>query len=88
MTRPQRPFIIDEMSGLGEQEGAGKVGAQDVVEVGELHAQGEAVLGDAGVVDQDLDLAEVGEHGLRAGLDGLLAGDVECVGAGGAAGGR
>ena len=72
---------------LGEQEGAGEVGAEDVIEVGELHAEGESVFGDAGVVDEDVDGAEVGEDLFGGGLDGVFAGDVECVGAGGSAGG-
>ena len=74
-------------AGLGEEKGAGEIGGEDVVPVVALHAQGEDVAGDAGVVDEDFDAAEVFDDGLGAGFDGLFAGDVEGKRVGGAADG-
>ena len=65
----------------------GQIGLQDGVPVGALHAHDELVAGDAGVVDQDVDLAELGDGGLDGGFDLLFVGDVERKGGGLAAGG-
>ena len=73
-------------AGLGYEEGAGEVGGEDVVPVFALHAEGKGVAGDAGVVDEDIDAAEVGDDGAGAVLDGVFAGDIERVGAGASAG--
>ena len=77
MTRPQRFLQHGPEKRLGEQKRAGEVGREHVVPVGALHAHHEAVAGDAGVVDEDLDFAEAIEDGLGAGLDGVFAGHVE-----------
>jgi len=50
-----------------------------------LHAQGEYVASDAGVVDQDLKLAEVGEDSFSAGFDGVFVRDIQREGLGSAA---
>ena len=64
-----------------------QIGLQDGVPVGALHAHDELIAGDAGVVDQDIDLAELGDGGLDGGLDLLFVGDIESEGRGFAAGG-
>jgi len=64
-------------NGLGQQECTGQVGAQHVVPVGPFHAQHQAVTRDAGVIDQDLDLAELFEDRFCPGLDRILAGHIE-----------
>jgi hypothetical protein len=55
--------------GLHGEERAAEVGLQDDVPVFGLHAQGETVLGDSGVVDQNANGAEIfcglGEGGLN-----------------------
>jgi hypothetical protein len=55
----------------------GQVGAQHIVPVRALHRHHQPVAGDAGVVHQDLDLAEALEHRFGAGLDRLLAGYIQ-----------
>ena len=60
---------------------------EDGVPVGALHAHDELVAGDAGVVDQDVDFAELGDDGFDRGFDLLFVGDVESEGGGLAAGG-
>ena len=87
MMRPQRAFIMAEMQAWVSRKAPVRLVREDVVPVAGASCAGEAVLGDAGVVDQDVDGAEVGEDGFGAGLDGVFAGDVEGEGFGGAAGG-
>src|SRR5882757_7714240 len=61
---------------------AGEIGADDGVPVVGLHAHGQAVAGDGGVVDQDVDLAEFFEDGFEPGLDLVDVGDVHFDGEG------
>src|SRR5208283_4767507 len=61
---------------LDEQERASQVGVEDFVPVGALHAHDQLIAGDAGIVDQDVDLAELREGGLHFGLDLLFVADV------------
>ncbi len=65
---------------LAAQVRAGQIGGQDLVPVGALHAQGELVAGDAGVIDQNVDFAEAGDGGLDAGLDLLFTGHIDLEG--------
>ena len=59
--------------GLGHQEGAGEVGGEHVVPVFALHAQGEGVARDACIIDEDFNLAELGDHSLgEAWMDSSL----------------
>src|SRR5579863_2338724 len=78
------PAVFDHGTeqGLGEQEYASEVGREDVVPVGALHADGEIVAGDAGVVDEDFDFGEAVEDGFGSGLDGVFAGEIEGEGGG------
>src|SRR3954462_10448277 len=62
---------------FAEREGAGQVGAQHPLPVVEGHASEQVVGGDAGVVDQDVDLPEVGWQALQPLAEGLGLGDVE-----------
>ena len=73
------PAVLDHLpqQGLGQQKRPGEVDGQHQVPVGALHAHHQRVAGDAGVVDQDLDLAEALEDGFGPGLDGFLVGDIE-----------
>jgi hypothetical protein len=73
--------------GLAHQEGPGEIGGEDVIPVLALHAHGEDIAGDTGVVDEDADGAEGGKDGPGALLNGIFAGDVEGEGLGGAPGG-
>ena len=77
--RPQRVFTIDPMHGLRHEEDAGEIGGGGRrPSHGELHAQGEDVAGDAGVVDQDVDQCRSGRgSALAQELDGVFAGEVE-----------
>ena len=83
------PAVFDHLGhdGLSHEEGSGEIGREDVVPVFALHAHGEDVAGDSGVVDEDVDGTEVGEGGFGAVADGLFAGDVEgegvCASSGG-----
>ncbi len=83
------PPVFDHLrhDGLSHEEGSGEVGGEDVVPVFALHAHGEDVAGDSGVVDEDVDGTEVGEGGFGAVADGFFAGDVEGEGVSGSAGG-
>ena len=73
------PAILDHLGhdGLGEEKGSGEIGGQDIVPVLALHAEGEDVTGNTGVVDEDVNTAEVGNDRLGALFDGIFAGDVE-----------
>src|SRR5277367_6431127 len=53
---------------LNAEMRAGEVGAQHSVPVFELHAQGESVAGDGGVVHQNVELAEFRENLLEGGF--------------------
>src|SRR5258708_5493260 len=64
---------------------AGKIGSDDRVPIVRLHAHGQAVAGDGGVVDEDIDLAEFFEDGFEAGFDLVDVGDVHFYGEGFAA---
>src|SRR5882762_14193 len=55
---------------------AGEIGSDDRVPVVGLHAHGQAVAGDGGVVDEDIDFSEFFEDGFKAGLDLIDIGDV------------
>jgi len=72
------PPVLDHLGheGLGQQKCAGEVCGEDVVPVLAFHAHGEDVAGDSGVVDEDVDSAEVGENCFGAVFDGVFAGDV------------
>jgi hypothetical protein len=59
---------------------------QHGIPVGALHAHDQLVAGDAGVVDQDVDFAELGDGGFDGFLDLVFVGDVEGEGRGLAAG--
>lgn len=65
---------------LREEEGASEIGAEYVLKVGGAHAEGEAIFGDARVVDQDFNFPEVSDDGFDAGFDGIFAADVHGVG--------
>ena len=73
MIRPARARIITEMC-------AGQVSPDHCFPVFQLHAHGEAVAGDGGVVDQDIELAEFFENLLKAGFDLFGVGDVDFYG--------
>ena len=77
MIRPQRCFSMEPITRLDQQEWRGQVGVDYVVPVGALHAHDQLIAGDAGIVDQNVDLAEARDHGLRDGLDLLFIADVE-----------
>ena len=62
--------------GLGHAEDAFEVGVHHAVELLLCHAFDGAVVGDACVVDEDVDLAEVGEDLLDEGLGGVVVGHV------------
>src|SRR5258708_1659260 len=64
---------------------ASKIGADDRVPVVGLHAHGQAVAGDGGVLDEDIDFSEFFEDGFKAGLDLIDIGDVHFYGEGFAA---
>ncbi|MFM1944052.1 MAG: hypothetical protein RI897_3034 [Verrucomicrobiota bacterium] len=68
--------LADEFpdEGAGAEEAAFEVGIDDRVPVFVAHAHEEAVAGDAGVIDEDIDAAPF----LEDGFGGLL--DVGCVG--------
>ena len=82
------PAVFDHLGhdGLGKEKGPGEVGGEDVVPVLALHAEGEDVAGDAGVVDEDVNAAEVDNDRFGTLFDGVFAGDVEREGVGGASG--
>src|SRR5258708_2617102 len=59
---------------------ARKIGSDDRVPIVRLHAHGQTVAGDGGVVDEDIDFAEFFEDGFKAGLDLIDIGDVHLDG--------
>lgn len=71
-------FVFEEAFGgaLGDAEGAGEVGVDDVGEVVFGHAHEEGVFGDACVGDDDADGAVFGFDGGEGGVDGGGVGDV------------
>src|SRR5690606_23588258 len=73
--------------GLGEVEGAREVGVDDRLPVVVLHAQHQAVAGDAGVVDEHVEAPEALDHALDQRLAGGGVGDVGAEGGGLPAGG-
>ena len=66
----------------------GEIGLQHRVPVGAFHAHDELIAGDAGVVDQDVDLCRTGRWRFDGGLDLLFVGNIEGEGCGLAARGR
>ena len=76
MMRPERCLRKLRREGLGEEEGALEVDVQHRVPVRLAHAHEQAVLGDAGVVDQDVHLAGGRQDLLRGGLHAGGLGDV------------
>ena len=61
---------------LDAEVGAGEIGAQDRFPIVRLHAHGQAVAGDGGVVDQDVETAEALEELLEPYFDLFDVGDV------------
>ncbi len=72
---------------MNAEEGGGEIGIEDGVPVGALHAHDELVARDAGIVDEDVDLAEAGDRRFDGGLHLVFVGDVHGEGGGFAAGG-
>ena len=72
---------------LNAEIGRSEIGLQNGVPVGAFHAHDELVAGDAGIVDQDVDFAELGDDGFDGGFNLLFVGNVEsecgCCAAGG-----
>ena len=62
---------------LDAEIGGGEIGLEDGVPVGALHAHDQLVAGDAGVVDQDVDFAELGDCGFDCGFNLVFVGYVE-----------
>ena len=85
MMRPARAFIMVRERLLDAEVRAGEIGAHDGVPIVGLHAHGQAVAGDGGVVDQNVELAEFFEDLLEAGFDLFAVGDVHFHGEGFAA---
>ena len=73
--RPQRCLSMEPMT-CWMRIGAGEIGVDDGVPVGALHAHDQLVAGDAGVVDQDIDLAEVRKSGLDCGFHVVFGCDI------------
>ncbi len=63
---------------LNAEIGGGQVRLQNGIPVGTLHSHHELIAGDAGVVDQDVDLPELRNRRLHHGLDLLFLAYVEC----------
>ncbi len=63
---------------LRQQKRPSQIRAQHVIPIGAFHTHHQIVARDARVIDQDLHLAEPIQHRLRAVLDRLLAGHIEC----------
>ena len=63
-----------------DEEGAGEVGGDDAVPVGEADIQQRLSVLRTGVVDEDLDRPDFGFDGGDAGPDLVLVGDVERAG--------
>src|SRR6266852_579902 len=61
---------------LDAEMSAGEIGAEDGVPVVGFHADSEAVAGDGGVVDEDVEAREFFEDGLEADFDLVEVGDV------------
>ena len=57
--RPSRRRIMPPQDAAGQQEHRGEVDGDDVVPLLVLHAHEQVVVGDAGIVDEDVDLADV-----------------------------
>ena len=72
--------------GLAEQEWAVEVDAKAEPPVAGLHLEDAAGHEDAGVVDEDVDAAVGGDHGIHEGGDICFVGDVAADGGGAAAG--
>ncbi len=68
---------------LDEIEGALEVGVDDDVPILLAHAHGQAVAGETGVVDQNIDAPEVGEDSFAERGRRLSVGDIDRVGPGG-----
>ena len=64
---------------LGAVEDPVEVDAEDPLDVGPLEVDEVAGQRDAGVVDDDVDPAELRDDGLGVGLEGRAVGDVEAV---------
>ena len=70
---------------LGELEDAGEVDLQDLLPAFERGVYGGIAVDGAGVVDEDIDAAEVGVHGGEEGVGAVGGGEVGLEGGGGAA---
>ncbi len=64
MIRPPLAWSIGRVTAFGRVEGAEQVRLEHVAPVVDAHAHDQVVARDAGVVDQDVDLAEGVERGL------------------------
>src|SRR5271157_523814 len=62
---------------LNREVGGSEIGLEDGIPVGALHAHDQLIAGDAGVVDQDIYLAELRDGGFDRGLDLLFVADIE-----------
>ena len=68
--------------GTGEIERAFEIGLEHDIPIVARHAHGECVAGDAGIVDQNVATAEVGEDLIARLLHGVEVGDIHRVGLG------
>src|SRR5208282_701348 len=73
------PALLQHGAGdlLNTEIRGGEIGLQHGIPVGPFHADDELVAGDAGIVDQNVDLPELGDGGLDRGLDLLFIRDVD-----------
>lgn len=67
------------MEGLDHVEGSFEIGVEDGVPVFGFHPHDEVIAGDAGVIDEDVDAAEVGDDLFSGFLDGVEVGDIKPV---------
>ena len=67
--RPQRCLSMELDHLLGAEVGGSQIGIEHGVPVGALHAHDQLVAGDAGVVNQDVNLAELRERSFEGGFD-------------------
>ncbi len=65
---------------LRQQESARKVRPQHLLKVRQLHPQRQPILGNPGIIHQNLHLPQVRQHRLRASLDRLLATHIQRIG--------
>ena len=78
MMRPQRCLSMETETGLNAQISRGEIRLQHAHPSRHaLHAHDELVAGDAGIIHQNIDLAELRRGRLDGGLDLLFVGDVE-----------